>query len=99
MNKQASLASFRQLLGITDEEHEKALVDLGFTLSEFESRKSLADHADDDKDLCIICFDKTINCVFVPCFHMAVCLSCSAKLEICPVCRTKISESKVIYRP
>ena len=37
---------------------------------------------------CKICYDKAIDSVFVPCGHVAACMSCAAGLEVCPICKT-----------
>ena len=36
---------------------------------------------------CKICYDKVIDSVFVPCGHVAACITCAAKLETCPICQ------------
>ena len=36
---------------------------------------------------CKICYDKAIDSVFVPCGHVAACMSCAAGLEVCPICK------------
>jgi FYVE zinc finger/Zinc finger, C3HC4 type (RING finger) len=54
-----------------------------------------------DKDagqICIICFDRRINCVGTPCGHAVCCLECTANLELCPVCNERSNFIK-IFRP
>ena len=36
---------------------------------------------------CKICYDKVIDSVFVPCGHVAACITCADKLEACPICQ------------
>lgn len=36
---------------------------------------------------CKICFDNKINCVYIPCGHLATCDKCAVKTENCPICR------------
>ena len=36
---------------------------------------------------CKICYDKVIDSVFVPCGHVAACMSCASGLEVCPICK------------
>ena len=98
-NREA-FASCSPALSISDAQHVSALKDLDFTPEQFEALKSdcECDPLDEEKDLCIICFDKDINCVFVPCYHMTLCSSCASKLNDCPICRTEIKEVKIIYR-
>lgn len=41
---------------------------------------------------CIICLDKEISTVVVPCGHMYGCGSCAKSFKNCPICRKEISE-------
>jgi hypothetical protein len=43
-----------------------------------------------DIDICKICFDHQINCVFLECGHMATCIECARQLFECPICRQPI---------
>ena len=40
-------------------------------------------------DVCKICFDRPLNSVFVPCGHIAACVSCAVRVESqgCPICK------------
>jgi FYVE zinc finger/Zinc finger, C3HC4 type (RING finger) len=49
-------------------------------------------------DVCIICFDRKIDCVATPCGHQICCLECSTNLKVCPVCNDRGSFIK-IFRP
>ncbi len=46
--------------------------------------------AADDKSLCIICFERPINVVFIPCGHFGACFTCGHVLKQCPFCRQLI---------
>eukprot|EP01012_Entosiphon_sulcatum_P032037 TRINITY_DN40777_c0_g1_i1.p1 TRINITY_DN40777_c0_g1~~TRINITY_DN40777_c0_g1_i1.p1 ORF type:complete len:538 (+),score=30.76 TRINITY_DN40777_c0_g1_i1:44-1657(+) len=52
--------------------------------------------SDEMEDLCVICFDGPKNGVFVPCGHLAVCITCARRIESkqqsCPVCRCAITQ-------
>ncbi|XP_016941213.3 uncharacterized protein [Drosophila suzukii] len=41
-------------------------------------------------ELCKICMDAPIECVFLECGHMATCTSCGKVLNECPICRQYI---------
>ncbi|CAO1316390.1 unnamed protein product [Diamesa hyperborea] len=41
-------------------------------------------------DLCKICMDAPIECVFLECGHMATCTNCGKVLNECPICRQYI---------
>ncbi|XP_024514852.1 E3 ubiquitin-protein ligase SP1 [Selaginella moellendorffii] len=49
-------------------------------------------------DLCVICLEQEYNAVFVPCGHMCCCISCSAQLQNCPLCRRRIEQIVKTYR-
>lgn len=51
-----------------------------------------------DSDVCIICFDATINCVFTPCGHQICCLNCGNHISRCPVCSVECSPMRV-FKP
>ena len=50
------------------------------------------------EDKCIICYDQSIDCVFIPCGHQICCLKCSSHLSKCPICSSRASVIK-IFRP
>lgn len=37
-------------------------------------------------DVCIICYENSIDCVITPCGHQVCCLKCSEKMSKCPIC-------------
>ena len=45
---------------------------------------------DDDKDACKVCISSSIDCVLLPCGHLALCRGCADKVEQCPICRRKV---------
>jgi hypothetical protein len=51
---------------------------------------------------CMLCCVAPVNCVFLPCGHLAACLTCAARLlgavMRCPVCRGE-SEAKPVFVP
>lgn len=49
-------------------------------------------------DACIICFDRTIDCVATPCGHQVCCLDCGQNITKCPVCAVDCSFMRV-FRP
>lgn len=46
---------------------------------------------------CCICWDEPPSTYFSPCGHVAVCRSCSARLDACPVCQSAITSKLVAY--
>ncbi|KAK3879683.1 hypothetical protein Pcinc_015764 [Petrolisthes cinctipes] len=39
---------------------------------------------------CKVCLDRPVAAVFMPCAHLNACISCSASLTTCPLCRSPI---------
>jgi len=50
-----------------------------------------------DDRLCCICTYEPSNTFFLPCGHLKCCQKCSAKIDICPICRSKIEEKRKVY--
>ena len=46
---------------------------------------------------CKICYDKVIDSVFVPCGHVAACITCADKLEACPICQVVCVAFKMFH--
>jgi hypothetical protein len=47
---------------------------------------------------CKVCLEKEVHAVFLPCGHLVCCMTCSEKVEKCPLCRTNILGSVKAYR-
>ena len=48
-----------------------------------------------DDNQCIICYDRSIDCVMTPCGHQMCCSECAKKLSTCPVCNANCEVIKV----
>jgi hypothetical protein len=63
----------------------------------------LAQEAEREAKLCVICLDADKDSVLMPCFHACVCGGCAAALValpgggLCPVCREGIASSQRFY--
>ena len=53
---------------------------------------------DDPDDLCLVCMAAERCYAFVPCGHLAVCVSCAAALRVCPVCRSPSTQLLFVDR-
>ncbi len=47
--------------------------------------------------MCLICFQRTVRCIFIPCKHMCTCSECAQEIRIklnssCPICRQIFNE-------
>ncbi|XP_028753040.1 uncharacterized protein LOC114712656 [Neltuma alba] len=53
------------------------------------------------KHLCVICFDASRDCFFLPCGHSAACFHCGTRVvdeaSPCPICRRKIKKVRKIF--
>ncbi|KAL4787038.1 hypothetical protein BJX76DRAFT_319842 [Aspergillus varians] len=54
--------------------------------------------ADEEMDLCQICFGEEQDALFYDCGHVCACITCARQLEICPICRKNILNVVKIYR-
>ncbi|CAF2523433.1 unnamed protein product [Rotaria sp. Silwood2] len=52
--------------------------------------KELGDVTAGDSELCKICMDAIVDCVFLDCGHMVTCVKCGKLLAECPICRSNI---------
>jgi hypothetical protein len=54
--------------------------------------------ADEEMDLCQICFGEEQDALFYDCGHVCACVTCARQVEICPICRKNIISVVKIYR-
>ena len=59
------------------------------------SEGSIATNATIDNS-CNLCCEKAMDCVLSPCGHQLCCIDCGNQLEICPLCKVKITPLKII---
>jgi len=50
------------------------------------------------QDPCVICYERTIDCVLTPCGHQICCLQCSRGITRCPICSASCQSIK-IFKP
>ncbi|CAK8685325.1 E3 ubiquitin-protein ligase MYLIP-like [Clavelina lepadiformis] len=48
---------------------------------------------------CNVCFDREIECAFVPCGHQVCCKECADRCQSCPVCRQSIEQILFVFLP
>ena len=53
---------------------------------------------DDSSQWCKICMTYETNTLILPCNHMVSCSDCVKHLQKCPVCRSRITEVKPIFK-
>ncbi|KGM92235.1 uncharacterized protein PADG_11419 [Paracoccidioides brasiliensis Pb18] len=54
--------------------------------------------ADEEMDLCQICYSEDQDALFYSCGHVCACVSCAKQVDICPMCRKKVTSVVKIYR-
>ncbi len=52
----------------------------------------------EEDNKCKICFINELSIVTIPCKHMCMCMECSGKINICPICRAKITEKISVFK-
>ncbi|KAJ0242836.1 hypothetical protein HA466_0201040 [Hirschfeldia incana] len=48
------------------------------------------DSSQQEKNLCKVCFEDSVNVLLLPCKHLVLCSACSNKCNQCPICRELI---------
>ena len=48
--------------------------------------------ADEEADMCQICYSEDIDALFFDCGHVCACMSCAKQCECCPICRKSIRQ-------
>lgn len=54
--------------------------------------------ADEEADLCQICYSEEQNAVFCDCGHVCSCVTCAKQVDLCPICRKTIKSVIKIYK-
>ncbi|KAJ5908712.1 Zinc finger RING-type [Penicillium taxi] len=54
--------------------------------------------AEDEADLCQICFSEEQDAVIADCGHVCSCVGCAKQVDLCPICRKKITNVIKMYR-
>lgn len=67
-------------------------------LSELDKKCSVQDIRKENENICHICCSSLIDCVLLPCGHLAACLTCAKKIEICPYDREIIQKLQPVFR-
>ncbi|KAJ5642014.1 Zinc fingerRING-type [Penicillium lividum] len=54
--------------------------------------------ADEEADMCQICYSEEQDAVFIDCGHVCSCVTCAKQVDLCPICRKSIKSVIKIYR-
>jgi len=54
-----------------------------------------------DAKTCVVCMDKDVNAILIPCGHLGLCIECAKEIDsnsgFCPICRQKIESFMRVY--
>lgn len=54
--------------------------------------------ADEEMDLCQICYSEDQDALFYDCGHVCACVTCAKQVDICPMCRKNVISVVRIYK-
>ncbi|KAL2220470.1 hypothetical protein M432DRAFT_320148 [Thermoascus aurantiacus ATCC 26904] len=54
--------------------------------------------ADEEMDLCQICYGEDQDALFYDCGHVCACVGCARQVDVCPVCRKSVISVVRVYR-
>ncbi|KAL2004605.1 hypothetical protein VTN00DRAFT_3341 [Thermoascus crustaceus] len=54
--------------------------------------------ADEEMDLCQICYGEDQDALFYDCGHVCACVGCARQVDICPICRKNVISVVKIYK-
>eukprot|EP01004_Peranema_trichophorum_P008043 NODE_6809_length_840_cov_42.556485_g6211_i0.p1 GENE.NODE_6809_length_840_cov_42.556485_g6211_i0~~NODE_6809_length_840_cov_42.556485_g6211_i0.p1 ORF type:complete len:223 (+),score=17.22 NODE_6809_length_840_cov_42.556485_g6211_i0:56-724(+) len=83
-----------------EEEHKAQILNQRNLMAELvgEHLQETPCYEDDAGDNCKICFERSIDCVFLECGHTCSCFECGKQLTSCPFCRKPIVRVKKTFR-
>eukprot|EP01012_Entosiphon_sulcatum_P034506 TRINITY_DN43774_c0_g1_i1.p1 TRINITY_DN43774_c0_g1~~TRINITY_DN43774_c0_g1_i1.p1 ORF type:complete len:564 (-),score=78.32 TRINITY_DN43774_c0_g1_i1:178-1656(-) len=61
-------------------------------------KKIMAAIGGNETQMCVICMDIPRSIVLDPCGHMSMCTACSRKVKRCPICRTKVHKTILVFQ-
>ena len=51
-----------------------------------------------ENEVCKVCMDRVIDCVFLECGHLVTCVDCGRQLRECPLCRQNIARIVRVFK-
>lgn len=52
----------------------------------------------EEEDVCVICYDRPINAIPLPCAHLSFCIECIMDIQTCSICNGNIAQKVRVYR-
>lgn len=56
------------------------------------------EEADEQGDMCQICYGEEIDALFYDCGHVCACVDCAKQVDSCPICRKNVRQVVKMYR-
>ena len=60
-------------------------------------KTEIADDKIQSDSVCQICYERKRNVILLPCSHSKTCSECCSRIDHCPFCRTRISDTLFFY--
>ncbi|EFA75289.1 RING Zn finger-containing protein [Heterostelium album PN500] len=81
-----------------EEIHHKGLKAVGMAKQNLLTQQLLKLQKEkEESQICLVCADRSINTILLPCKHRCLCDQCSNNLSSCPLCRSVISDKIKYY--
>ena len=83
------------------QQYEALQQDISYARQELERLQNqvvtISARSDASVCVCIACMERPRSCVLRPCAHIALCSSCAQRVHRCPVCRTDIENTQLVF--
>jgi len=90
----AILVEVRSKLQISEAQHDKVLIDIGWSPAEFAGIRKQKNQANANLKECVVCLDQPATYLIQDCYHLCLCSDCSALFtpgkDRCPQCRNEV---------
>jgi tyrosine-protein phosphatase non-receptor type 3 len=83
--------------GKKNKSKKKQVLVAGLTEASLEIVKPVIERINDNFT-CKVCMDRFVNTTFCPCGHYITCRQCAEMLVECPICRSPITHSMLVYQ-
>lgn len=92
----AILMEVRNKLQISEAQHDKVLIDIGWSPAEFSGIRKQKNQANANLKECVVCLDQPATYLIQDCYHLCLCHECSrlftAGKDRCPQCRNEVRQ-------
>jgi len=90
----AILVEVRSKLQISEAQHDKALIDIGWSPAEFAGIRKQKNQANANLKECVVCLDQPATFLIQDCYHLCLCPDCAGLFtpgkDRCPQCRNEV---------